>query len=200
MNIMPKRLFCIRHGEALHNAYFHLFGRSIYYDKMNVDTKLTDKGVKQSIKLGNNWKDKNKIDLVITSPLMRCLQTTSNIFKGRNVPIIAFEYAREFPMGLQYCNKRSKREELEKKYPYINFKNLGSNLDLMWNQERYETMNELNFRKDEVMKFIKNRSEKNIALVSHSGFLMNFLYDYLNEDESKELDYCTPFEKIIEDT
>tara|TARA_Y100001970_G_scaffold197655_1_gene240441 strand:+ start:3004 stop:3633 length:630 start_codon:yes stop_codon:yes gene_type:complete len=197
---ISKNVFCIRHGQAFHNIYVRLFGRDIYYDKKNKDTHLTEEGKKQALKLGENWDELDKIELVITSSLTRCLETTTNIFKNTNIPIIAFEYAREYPMGLQYCNMRSEKSKLQKNFPNINFSNLGSEQDLMWDRKNYETMDELNFRKKEVIKFIKTRSEKNIALVSHSSFLMNFLYNYLDEDEDKELNHCYPYLKVIEET
>ena len=102
-------------------------------------------------------------------------------------------------MGLQYSNKRRNKCILQKEFPKVIFKDVLSSNDELWNEERYETMIELNERKRKTLEFIKNRPEKNIALVSHSSFIMNFLFDFVDEDEDKELKHCYPYEIKMED-
>jgi len=199
MNIMSKRIFLIRHGEGFHNVNYHIFGRKAYYIERHMDPKLTSKGKDQALELGETWLDKEDIELVISSSLTRCLETTSNIFKDMNVPIIANENIREFPMGLQYSNKRRDKWILQKEFPHISFNDVLSSSDEIWNNERYETLDELNERKRKTLEFIKNRPEKNIALVSHSSFIMNFLFNFVDEDETKELKHCYPYEFKMED-
>ena len=103
---MRKNLFAIRHGEATHNVLFKKEGMKTFFDQNYYDTELTNKGFNQSIELGNNWDDKNKMDLVIVSPLYRTLQTANNIFKNVKVKIIALDCLKEYPQGLHTCNKR----------------------------------------------------------------------------------------------
>tara|TARA_B100000795_G_C22664252_1_gene385311 strand:- start:28 stop:651 length:624 start_codon:yes stop_codon:yes gene_type:complete len=191
-----KKIFCIRHGEAQHNLDWFDFGEAAYFMKGKTDPKLTIKGNKQSL----NFKEIDKVELIITSPLTRCLETTINIFGNVKVPIYASENAREFPMGLQYVNKRSKKSALENRFKKIDFSNLKSEEDLLWNNERLENLEELNNRTKKLMDFIVKRPEKNIALVSHSSFLMKFLYDKVDENHEKELIHCHPYLKIIEGT
>ena len=114
---MNKTLYCIRHGEALHNELYKKKGSQVFYNKDYVDTVLTPKGETQSLDLGKYWLNKNEIELVIVSPLKRTLQTAYNIFKDTDIPIIALEFTREYPMGLHTCNKRSNLEELKILYP-----------------------------------------------------------------------------------
>jgi broad specificity phosphatase PhoE len=194
---LAKRLFFIRHGEAQHNIAWYKYGEKAYYMKEITDPKLTNIGEGQAIHLGNNFKEKNSIDLVIVSPLMRCLQTATNIFMGENVQIIACEEAREFPMGLQYTNKRSNKSLLRKEFPHVNFINLKTDEDKLWNSERLETLDELNARTKNLYDYIKKRPEKNIAVVSHSTFIMNVLYDNVDESHNKELKHCYPYKKLI---
>ena len=118
----------------------------------------------------------------------------TNIFKDMSVPIIANENIREFPMGLQYSNKRRDKLILQKEFPHISFNDVLSSSDEIWNNKRYETMDELNERKRKTLEFIKHRPEKNIALVTHSSFIMNFLFNFVDEDEDKELKHCYPYE------
>jgi len=199
MNIMSQRIFLIRHGEGFHNVNYHLFGKGAYYVEKYMDPKLTNKGKDQALELGETWIGKEEIDLIITSPLTRCLETTTNIFKDMSVPIIANENIREFPMGLQYSNKRRDKWILQNEFPHISFNDVLSSSDEIWNNKRYETMDELNERKRKTLEFIKHRPEKNIALVSHSSFIMNFLFNFVDEDEDKELKHCYPYEFKMED-
>ena len=78
-------IFCIRHGESTHNILYQQWGMKTFFDKNFYDTNLTLNGINQSIELGNKWDNKDKIDLVIVSPLSRTLQTAMNIFKDTNV-------------------------------------------------------------------------------------------------------------------
>ena len=195
-----KRLFFIRHGEAQHNIAWYKYGEKAYYMKEITDPKLTNTGDSQALHLGNNFTDINNIELVITSPLMRCLQTSTNIFHGHNIQMIACEEAREFPMGLQYANKRSNKSLLRKEFPHVNFINLKTDEDKLWNSERLETLEELNARTENFYDYIKKRPEKNIAIVSHSTFIMNALYNNIDEDHEMELNHCYPYLKVIKET
>lgn len=195
---MIKRLFFIRHGEAQHNVAWYKYGEKAYYMKEITDPKLTNTGESQALHLGNNFKDINSVELVIVSPLMRCLQTATNIFLGHNVEMIACEEAREFPMGLQYANKRSNKSLLRKEFPHVNFINLKTDEDVLWNSERLETLDELNTRTENLYTYIKKRPEKNIAVVSHSTFIMNALHNNVDESHDMELKHCYPYEKFIE--
>ena len=80
---MNKNIYCVRHGQAIHNINFLKHGVSTFYDPNYVDTRLTEKGISQSIQLGKDWNDINDIDLVITSPQYRTLETTYNIFNQK---------------------------------------------------------------------------------------------------------------------
>ena len=128
INKLNKILYCIRHGQAQHNVNYLTYGSQTFYDSKYIDTRLTFVGISESIELRNTWSDLNKIELVITSPLFRALQTTTNLFKNRllNVPILSLECVREFPNSKQTCNKRSNKSELKRIFPYINFENLKS--------------------------------------------------------------------------
>ena len=192
-----KKIFCIRHGQGFHNTDFLKFGRAAYYDPERADPQLTKIGMNQSKYLNRTWEDLKNIDVVIVSPLTRCLQTATHIFKGCNVSMIACENAREFPMGQQYSNKRSKRSILMKEFPRVNFEDLETEEDTLWDPDNYETLHNLTKRVCDVKKLLEKRSEKNIALVAHSTFLMKLLFNTVDEDESKELKHCHPYEFIL---
>ena len=65
MKTVAKRVFLIRHGEALHNINFSLFGKDAYYHKENLDAPLTNTGLLQATKLGNKWLNKPESELKI---------------------------------------------------------------------------------------------------------------------------------------
>lgn len=193
-----KKLYLIRHGISQHNVLFNKFGKKIFYDERYYDTNLTKKGHEQSLKLGtqlklNNYKD---IDLILTSSLTRCLETTYNIFKDCDKPIIALDILKEYPQGLQTCNKRDYKANLIEKFPLIDFSFIKDNKDLMWNEKREETLEELVERIRYLNKFIYSRPEKNIAIVSHNSFLGQYKDGKfgLIENNEKELLHCHIYE------
>lgn len=188
-----KKIFCIRHGQGFHNTDFFKYGRSAYYNPEKADPHLTQIGINQADYLNKHWKELNNIDVVLVSPLTRCLQTASHIFKDVDIPMISIEDAREFPMGKQYSNRRSEKSLLMKEYPDVNFVDLQTTEDTLWDPNNYETLNNLEARVNNVKKILELRTEKNIALVAHSTFLMKLLFDTVDEDESKELKHCHPY-------
>ena len=184
---------------AQHNTLFNKYGVNIFYNPYYLDTKLVEEGHKQSKDLKNS-KILNNIDLVLTSSLSRCLQTTYNIFSEKNIPIIALDILKEYPQGLQTCNRRSDIDILIPLYPQIDFSNIIHNEDILWNEKKEETIDELNKRIKTFKNFLKNRSEKNIAIVGHSSFFGQFKDNKISyiENGDKELEHCFPYKMTID--
>ena len=193
-----KTLYLIRHGVAQHNVLFTNLGRRIFYDERYYDTHLTWEGHEQSQQLGEELKknDYHGIDLVLTSSLSRTLETTYNIFKDFYKPVIALDVLKEFPQGLQTVNKRKDRDDLQLLYPMIDFSYIKDNKDLMWNDKREETIDELNQRITGFKKFISERNELKIAVVGHSSFIGQLKDQKIGllENGDKELLHCHPYE------
>ena len=196
---MSKTLYCIRHGLSLHNKLYHKHGSKTFYDNDYVDTMLIPEGKQQARILGETWDEINNIELVIVSPLKRTLETAVNIFEGIDVPIIALEICREFPMGLHTCNKRSNKEELELLYPRVNFDDIISNKDDLWNDKEEESKISLNSRIILVKEYIKNRPEKNIAFVNHAAFIGQMKDNHIKylDNGEEELKHCFPYKIYI---
>lgn len=192
-----KKVYCIRHGKALHNMLYPLIGEIAYTDKKYTDTSLTDEGHYQSDKLGITWKEKDTIDVVFVSPLERTIETAINIFKNTNIKMIANEEIIEFSQGEEYINLRKKKSLLESKYPQIDFSNITEE-PKYWTEGRKETITELNER-DKIFKdMIKNSKYKKICIVSHSTYLKQFLFGFIDSlKQTDELKYCFPYEKPI---
>ena len=192
-----KKLYLIRHGISQHNILFKNFGTKIFYDKRYYDTKLTGQGIEQSLHLGNTWKDKHFIDCVFCSSLTRTLETANNIFKDNlDIPIYALDILKEFPQGLHTCNKRSNIDQLKKEFPRINFSLIQDNEDIMWDDTKEEPLEKLNDRIFDFKEFIKNRPEKNIAMIGHNSFIGQMMNNHipLIENGDEELKHCYPYE------
>ena len=81
----------------------------------------------------------------------------------------------------------------------MNFDNILSNKDDLWNDKKEESIDSLNSRITLVKKYIKNRPEKNIAFVNHAGFIGQMKdrhIKYLDNGE-EELKHCFPYKMLI---
>ncbi len=188
-----KNLYCIRHGEALHNVLFWEIGEKVYL--LYRDTPLTAVGVKQAIELGNS-DSINDIELIIVSPLLRTLQTADNIFKNKNIPMLALDCVMEYPQGLDQCNHRKSIKEYKYCYPKVDFSHIEHDEYPFWKKYEMESIESLEKRIQKMKDFIISRPEKNIAIVSHSSFLGKFLIDKIG-DEKNELKHCHVYNSTI---
>ena len=188
-----KNIYLIRHGLAKHNLNYLLFGEDAYIGEENIDTHLVEEGIKQAETLGKTWDNINNIDYVLVSPLTRTLQTAQHIFKNIKVPIVACEELKEFPQGIHTCSKRIEKSKLKENFPFVDFSLIRSEKDEMWNPERKETEQELSERVDIVRNFIKTLRVENIAVVSHSTFIMKYYYQKISEEHDDELKHCFPY-------
>jgi broad specificity phosphatase PhoE len=187
-----KNIICIRHGKAFHNVLSDKIGEKAFSLKESFDAPLVEEGILQAKELGENSKQLKKIDIVFVSPLTRTLQTAENIFeKNKIVRIVALDKMKEFPQGIEICNKRRNRIELKEKFKKVDFSLLDSDSDQMWREDRYEKIEELKERIKEFKQFIMNENYNNIAIVSHNNFLKELLFQNCG-DETYNLDHCNP--------
>ena len=188
-----KNILCIRHGRAFHNVLSDKIGEKALFLKESFDAPLVEEGILQAKELGENSKQLKNIDIVFVSPLTRTLQTAENIFeKNQIVRIVALDKMKEFPQGIEICNKRRNRIELKKKFKKVDFSLLDSDSDQMWREDRYEKVEELKERIDEFKKFVMNENDNNIAIVSHNNLLKELLFQNC-DDETFILDHCHPY-------
>ena len=132
---MVKILYCIRHGTALHNDFFWTQLKEKAYRYFH-DTPLTIKGIMEAELLGNEWKEINDIELIVTSPLMRTLCTTENIFYNRNIPVIVYDGIKEHPQSEEWCNLRSSKTILMERFPDYDFSDLKTENDTEWQRKK----------------------------------------------------------------
>jgi len=166
-----QNVFFLRHGVAQHNIPTGKSGIGDYTwpnlaDPAFTDSSLVTKGMDQARKVGRRLcfsinqaihsrsEDKEMtLDLVVTSPLSRCLQTASLVLETFNsddkvmttktpVKIICHEGLRE-SYGKNYSDKRSKKSHLVKSWPNVEFAPEMTEDDLDWHPEYRETMDHL---------------------------------------------------------
>ena len=188
-----KNIYCIRHGLAYHNVKALEMGSQAYVLDECFDAPLVDKGLQQAKDLGEQWEALSLIQKVFVSPLTRTLETCQEIFKMHpDVKIIALDVIKEFPQGLQICNKRRDKKDLQEKFSRIDFSQLEAESDQIWRKERMEHIEELRERIQDFKKFLKGLEETDVAVVSHSAFLNETLYGRIG-DEANQLKHCHPY-------
>ena len=185
---MSKTLYCIRHGLALHNILYCHVGKKAYTEYN--DTPLLDEGYIQAQDLKKNWEDINKIELVLVSPCMRTLQTSTNIFDKIGVKTIALDCLIEYPFGgKDICNRRKNKSILESNFPWVDFSQIKEVVE--WPPEN-ETVEKLEKRIGIFKEYLKTRNEKHIAVVSHSSYIGQMIEGKIG-NEDNELKHCHPY-------
>lgn len=187
-----KNIYLIRHGKATHNYDNKKRGDEAYLDEINADSGLVEEGFQQADELSKNidkFIKENNIELVITSPLRRCIMTSLIIFRDVDIPIIANDYIREYPPSEHVCNKRMTKENLKWLFPNrIDFSNIEEK-DTLWSNdpEKYQNINErIQLFKD----FLKTRKEKNIIVISHYTIIYNIIN---GKNECGKIKHCLPY-------
>ncbi|CAN1825782.1 Phosphoglycerate mutase-like protein [Linum perenne] len=155
---------------------------------------------------------RNTIQLVVTSPLLRAMQTAAGVFgcvddevekeEGSDLPplmvanagnsssprissfnctpFVATELCREH-LSLHPCDWRSSITTCRSLFPAIDFSLIESDEDTLVKPGQRETFEEVAARALQFLKWIWTRKEKEIAVVSHGGFLHDMLSLFGND-------------------
>ncbi|KAJ0970508.1 hypothetical protein J5N97_023385 [Dioscorea zingiberensis] len=149
-----------------------------------------------------------KIDLVITSPLLRTMQTAVGVFGGESYvdgvdlpplmienaanssrsaissfncpPFIAVENCREH-LGVHPCDKRRNISEYKTLFPAIDFSLIENDADILWEADTREANEAVAARGVNFLNWLWTRQEREIAIVTHSGFLYHTLQMFGND-------------------
>jgi len=214
---VTKTIHLQRHGQGFHNLICDVWrekGLPIDFDSTDpdvnpvireefLDPPLTETGRRQC-------KDRRiqcatlSPELVIVSPLLRCIQTAKLSFvdhlpsmNGKNdpksadyVPWVSHEGCRE-ELGLLVGNKRRPISDIIMDYPDIDFSVIEHDEDILW--ENYGIRRETLLEKSEriynfLTEYVRNRPEEDIAIVSHSAYLFTLL-NAVMDIESEDLRY-----------
>ncbi|XP_021617520.1 phosphoglycerate mutase-like protein 1 isoform X2 [Manihot esculenta] len=199
-----KIIHLVRHAQANHNVAGKKDHDALLSPEF-FDASLSSLGLEQVSNLSNHVYASGllkKIDLVITSPLLRAMQTAVGVF-GRErssglkcPPIIAVELCRE-RTGVHPCDKRKTIREYSSLFPQIDFSLIESDDDNLWKADVRETEEEVAARGLKFMNWLKTRHETEIAVVTHHRFLQytlsairNDFHPSLRSEICKEFSNC----------
>lgn len=185
--VQTKTVHFIRHGEGFHNIGI-----------CTLDSNLTMKGWAQAHALGNHVESRvNGVELVISSPLTRALETAAgtfgkaqgnqilmiaqdNVHNSRalhdalycapNVRYIVHEQCRE-RLGPSNCDARRTKSVLQHHFPGFDFSLIQDEEDPVWIEGNVENESSVAERGAEFLMFVMTQPEQNIAVVTHSAFL-----------------------------
>lgn len=218
-----KTIHLVRHAQGFHNVAGEK-DHELYKSYDYLDATLTPLGWEQVDNLRKHVRASGlskKIELVIVSPLTRTMQTAVGIFGGEGYsngvdvtplmvenafdsghpaisslncpPFLAIEQCREH-LGVHPCDKRRSLMEKKPVFPAIDFSLIESDEDVLWREDVRETDEEIAARGMKFMEWLWTREEKEIAVVSHSGFLYGTLSAFGNDcHPSVKSEICTHF-------
>eukprot|EP01084_Bolivina_argentea_P156520 272806_1 len=176
--VVTKHIALIRHGQALHNV-----NSENWYTPDNPLTKYGESQLKRlREKLTKQYKKAfyDKIDVVITSPLLRALQTTLILFSGMNIPIyVSVHHTECFSAE---CDFGTNVDVLLKKFPIFKaFKGWDDISNENWWPIEEETREKLFERHISFADLLIKHDKKCIAAVGHGAFFKAFTKQFGKE-------------------
>jgi broad specificity phosphatase PhoE len=178
-SIMPKTLYILRHGQAMHNpraeeARANGCSKDEFLELMRqddcFDAPLTDLGREQATAV----RLPECPTLVVASPLSRALATADLALCSSNTAeqvskYICYEEFREIN-GWLLNAKRRPRHELQIAFPHWDFSDLSDH-DMLWDTalESEQACGERGYQG--LRRLMSERSEESILLVVHGGLL-----------------------------
>lgn len=210
-----KVVYLVRHGQGFHNVAGEVDYKQ-YESMEHFDASLTAQGWKQVAALRKHVQETGILDsleLVVTSPLTRTMQTASGVFGGGILPdgssepplmvdsvgrakhaaisstsappFVAVEWCREH-LGIHPCDKRQTIREYKNMFPAIDFSQVETDEDTWWKADVRETDEELNSRARALLRWLLDCRQTRIAVVTHSSFL-NHLVGLFGEGLAQEV-------------
>uniref|UniRef100_A0A0A9C1B5 Phosphoglycerate mutase family protein n=1 Tax=Arundo donax TaxID=35708 RepID=A0A0A9C1B5_ARUDO len=179
-----KTVYLVRHAQGIHNVEGDK-DPSAYNSLALLDAHLTPLGWKQAECLREHVNKSGlakRIELVISSPLLRAMQTAVGVFGGENntdgvsAPPLMVENTGVYP-----CDKRRTITEYRTLFPAIDFSLIENDEDALWEPDVREANDSVAARGIKFIDWLWTREEKEIAIVSHCGFLFRTLSMYSKE-------------------
>ncbi|KAJ9159253.1 hypothetical protein P3X46_024770 [Hevea brasiliensis] len=205
-----KTLHLVRHAQGLHNVEGEKNFKA-YLSHEYFDAQLTQLGWQQVDNLRKHVRTCGlfkRTELVIASPMLRTLQTAAGVFGGdgytdradalplmvanagnsgraaisslNSPPFIAVELCREH-FGVRPCDRRGNMSDYQFLFPAIDFSLVETDEDVLWKANVREPTEDLIARGLKFMNWLWTRKEKEIAIVTHSGFLFHTLNAFGND-------------------
>jgi broad specificity phosphatase PhoE len=198
-----KVLHLIRHAQGFHNV------EQDYRAMANLDARLTPLGIDQCQKLAQRIQQAatttpladlaQNTDLIVTSPLTRCVQTTlgslRQVSRERGAPIVAHDSIRE-TVNFN-CDRRRSISEVRAEFPLVDFAHVATNHDALWQASvdrlgddvtwtQHRESSQLYRVADRGRSFfawLATRPEQHVVVCSHCAFLRCILHYGHNGNE-----------------
>ena len=167
------KIYLLRHGQTDYNDKGIIQG--------DLPISLNENGINQAFEAKKQI-DNIDIDLIISSPIVRTMETADIVNKGRNIKIITDKRLEERGLGM-LVNKPVSY------YETVDYWNLESDLDF---DNGVEPVLELLERTKEFLIEMKNKyHDKNILIVSHRDSLRAIVMNLqgLDIDNGELLEY-----------
>jgi broad specificity phosphatase PhoE len=195
-----KTVYFIRHGVARHNVPDPNTGQMPnLHDERYTDPSLIQEGEMQACELGAKLRQmglvsdvmsgsseamdtgcntKQPIDLVVCSPLTRCIQTASHIFP--NFSSICCHGGVREAFGMHYPDRRSPLSQITAKFPHLTYHHpsLSSEDDIDWQPHIRETRDDVVRRIDNFLAWLTQQPQQSIGIVSHGVWIECALLKY----------------------
>ena len=190
---MTKHLFFVRHGHSLHNELYEIIGEKDYTHHSVVGSSLTQKGIEQTKNLRNEIGMLDNFDLILVSPLDRCLQTVEIILPiiSNSPEIISLDEMIEYEIS-DTENYRKDKDELSKKYPFVNLGYISNKFI----NPKSDNLKLLQQRIDSFKSIISLISSvyRRILVVGHTSWLNMLLF---NNPNCSKLEHCKIYDYNI---
>ncbi|KAF9687411.1 hypothetical protein SADUNF_Sadunf02G0090700 [Salix dunnii] len=180
-----KTIHLVRHAQGIHNVEGEK-DYNAYMSEELFDAHLTPLGWRQVDNLRKHVYESGvnkKIELVIVSPLLRTMQTAVGVFGGERY----MDGINAPPLMVENAGK-SNRPAISSLHspPFIAVELCREHLiesdeDVLWRADIREEDDEVAARGQKFLNWLWTRKEKEIAVVSHSGFLYHTLSAFGND-------------------
>lgn len=174
-----KTILCIRHGESTFNAAY----RENPVDPLFFDAPLSPAGHRQ-VSETREALAAMPVQLVVTTPLTRALQTTAGIFKEHpSAPQVIVECMHRERLESS-CDVGRAPQLIAADFPLYEFGHLG---DIWWHAEgeadergiHVEPIETLEERVETFRQWLAARQEAHIAVVGHGTFFFHLTGEFM---------------------
>ena len=186
--MIARSVICIRHGESTFNAAW----RASSIDPLHFDAPAEPDGYRAGAQRAQG-RGRFPVELVVTSPLTRALQTAAGLFDGHRLapPIVVHPLMRERVENS--CDIGRSPHALAVDFPSLD---LGHLDDVWWHAEGtpdtrgicVEPIASVAARAAQFNAYLRARPERYIAVVGHGTFFFHLTGRTLANCEVAELD------------
>jgi len=178
-------VYLLRHGQSEFNE---ALAKDPSRDPMLFDPPLTARGRAQAVEAGH-WFRERAIDLVVTSPFVRTLQTTQLAFGSRYIKTAVGSLHRE--VLEQSGDIGSPKSRLAESFPEFDFCDLP---ERWWYLPHMDFTTKIVAEPEELVNermhrfriWLGSRSERCIVVVGHGGFFRRLTGRHLQNGEHME--------------